>query len=150
VWRYDLPTTTTTFTVQVTPADALVSGAAWREREKKYVAVAGPGRTVQVRVERPGCRAEQRALRATGRAEAVEKIELDCKKMAMSAVELRMSRKLTVRIDGIEIPKTANWNKYPLPAGNWTVNVRGARGKTDAFTLELPEGQTKIIESKLK
>jgi serine/threonine protein kinase len=151
VWRYDLPTATTTWTVSADPPDALFDGPG------RIVPVFGGNKLVvsvgkksmPVALSRPGCVGRSVMLYATGRTEAEQRVELECKKLD-AGLFIRGKRGLRVRIDGTDIPKGASLEPYQLPAGTWTVSLRGSRGKTETSSVELRAGENLTLTSKLK
>jgi hypothetical protein len=152
IWRFDLPTSITSYTIATDPADALVYvNGERRDDDAKVTLTVGPTRPVTVRALRPGCRGVEKKVTPNGRAEGVEKLVLDCKDMSRSGVilDVAKSKKTTVKIDDIELSRTAAWNKYPLPPGNWTVSIRQGkgRGKTDEFNFDLRDGEYKPVQT---
>jgi hypothetical protein len=147
VWRFDLPTSTTIWTLTPDPADALMDGPG-RERDGKMVTTVTK-KNATMRFTRPGCADKQMVLYPTGRPEAEQKVVLECKKLD-SGLYIQAPRRTSVKIDGIDVPRYASLSPYPLPAGTWTVTLRSARGKTESHTVELRAGETLTLPSRLK
>jgi hypothetical protein len=54
-----------------------------------------------------------------------------------------------VRIDGIDLPHSANLDAYPLPSGSHVVILRG-RGRIETHTVEVPRGEVVTLTSRLR
>jgi eukaryotic-like serine/threonine-protein kinase len=150
-WRYELPTSATTWVITPKPADALVLLSSGRPTEKdgKLLMSVGANKVIEVRAERPGCTSRFEKLRPTGVGEAKLDLTLECKPMAKSGLTIEGPRRVGVRIDNTELGKGANLERYPLPPGTWNVILR-SRNKTESFTVEIAEGEFRKITSKLK
>ena len=146
VWRFELPTPTTQWTVTTVPADAVV----------ELGRIVGTGATtltvgskpVPVKVQRPGCAPEQFTLSGNGKAKAVRTVTLHCRPMDATLAVLSPRRPLSVRIDGIQLPRGAPLEGYVLPAGTHSINVVTSRGKRDAGTVLLLAGERREFHSR--
>ncbi len=148
VWRFELPTPTTTFTVTSIPQDALVDAGA-KEAAGKVVLTVGK-RPVTLSVRRPGCTDATLTLSGTGKATATQQVQLDCRDFDGRIAVQAARRPAVVKIDNIPLPKTVDLNAYPLPAGTWNVLFISARGKRDAQTVEVLRGENTPIVTKVK
>lgn len=146
-WRYDLPTSTTTWTVVAEPADTFIEGPG-RARGGRHTVTVGK-RSAVLKFRRPGCSDREVMLQAVGRAEAEQKVVLDCRPLD-SALFVAAKRRPLVKIDGVEVSRAATLQPYPLPTGTWTVLLRGTRGKAESHTVELRAGETTRIVMKAR
>ena len=147
VWRFELPSAATTWTLALEPPDAAIDGPGQR-REGKWV-IGGVRRATTIRVSRPGCDAGEATVLPTGRPEAQRTVELVCR-MRAGGVVISAPRRSVIRINGIELPRDASLNPYRLPAGTWTVAVKSPRGKSVTRTLALKDHETLVFDTRLR
>jgi hypothetical protein len=150
VWHYDMPTSTTTWTLTSSPDDALFDGPGKERDGGKFVVPVGGKKSVTVKLQRPGCHDHSVSLLATGKPEAEQRVVLDCGHKLDAFLEIHAPRGTRVSIDGVDLPKNAKLDKYALPSGTVTVRLRSPRGKVESQTVELTSNQTQILSSKLK
>ena len=150
VWRYELPTPTTQWTVTTVPSDAVVemgrvvnTGATTVTVGSKAVPVKVP-----VKVQRPGCVPQQFTLSGNGKAKASRIVTLQCGPMDATLAVLSPRRPLSVRIDGIQLPRGAPLDGYALPAGTYSISIVTSRGKRDAGTVLLSAGERREFHSR--
>ena len=148
VWRFELPTSLTRWRISVTPADALVEGAA--RGKDGAITVKAEKKSVQVQFSRPGCETQALTVYPTGRRDAEQKVTLSCRKLSAGLAIRFPGRRPQVSIDGAEVARDAPLDPYPLPPGTFSVVLRGRNGKTESHTVELREGETLTLTSKLK
>ena len=146
VWRFELPTPTTQWTVTTVPADAVVELGRGVGTGATTVTVGS--KPVPVKVQRPGCAPEQFTLSGNGKAKAVRAVTLQCRPMDATLAVLSPRRPISVRIDGIQLPRGARLDGYALPAGSYSVNVVTSRGKRDAGTVVLTAGERREFHSR--
>lgn len=147
VWRYELPSPTTTWTILTEPPDALVDGPG-RERDGRHVVTVGK-RGLTLRVRRPGCIEREVALHSIGRAEAEQKVELDCRTLN-SGILVNVRKRPGLKIDGVEVSPLAALDPYPMPAGTWTVVVRRPGARPESVTVELRPGEVHTLTPRVR
>ncbi len=147
VWRYELPTSYTAWTVTTEPADALIDGPG-RDQGGKVVVTAGTKKAVALRITRPGCAPRTVQLLSDGKAEGEQKIVLDCKQMN-AGLFIKAPRRALIKVDGTELPRSAQRDPYRLPAGTWNISIK-SRGHTEVQTVELPPKKLYTLTSKLR
>ena len=148
VWRFDMPTATTTHTVTAIPADALVDAGA-REGAGKVAVTVGK-RAIQVKVSRPGCESKQLTLSGTGKATGTHAVTLECRDFVGRVSIQTPRRPASVKIDGVTLPRGVDLSAYPLPAGTWNIAITSPRGRRDAQTVEVVRDVNTPVISKVK
>ncbi len=147
-WRFDLPTSTTTWTLTTVPADALIVGAG---REAVGTTTFNVGRRpVTLKLLRPGCEPASTTLSANGSAAAERQVELSCRAFEGFIAIDAPRRPVAVRIDGVNVGKAAPLDRYPLPVGSWEVSIVTPRGRRDARVVDVRAGETARFTSTAK
>jgi len=146
VWRFELPTPITAWTVTAEPADALVEVGRFDGLGTLTTPIGK--KPVQVRVQRPGCVAQQFLLGGNGKARGERAVVLECRPMDSKLAVVSPKRPASVRVDGIPLPRGAPLGDYPMPAGTWTINVVTSRGKREATTIDLVAGETREFRTR--
>ncbi|MDP2343947.1 MAG: serine/threonine-protein kinase [Deltaproteobacteria bacterium] len=148
VWRFDMPTATTTYSLTAIPADALIDAGA-KEAAGKLAVLVGK-RALPVKVSRPGCETKVVTLVGTGKAAGTQAITLDCRDFDGRISIQAPKRPIAVKIDGVTLPRGVDLSAYPLPAGTWNVVLTSPRGKRDAQMVEVVRGVNTPVISRVK
>ncbi|MBM4279823.1 MAG: PEGA domain-containing protein [Deltaproteobacteria bacterium] len=147
-WRFDLPTSTTAWTVTTKPDDAVIGGAG-RDVTGTTTLTVGR-RPVTLKVQRPGCPPVPTTLQATGVAAAERVVELSCPPLDGRIAIEAPRRPIAVRIDGVSVGKATPLNGYPMPAGVWEVSIVTPRGRRETRSVEVRAGDVGRFVSKAK
>ena len=145
-WRFELPSPTTSTTITTVPADTAIRVG--RSESTGKVVVNATRRGQDVAFTRPGCAGQTITVAGTGRASAEQVVTLECNDLVSAVAIVAAKKPSSVRIDGISLARGANLDRYPLPAGTWSVVVVSARGKREAFTVETHSGETTRVVTK--
>lgn len=144
VWRYELPTPTTLWTVTTEPPDALID--AGRPEGTGRLAIVAGRRPVAIEIDRPGCSPVRLSLLGNGRAKGEQKVTLQCQPLTSRLVITSSRRPSAVRVGDVRLAKGADLGGYLLPPGEWEVTV-SARGKRDATSMvQTIAGQTVEVQ----
>jgi serine/threonine protein kinase len=146
VWRFDLPTPTTVWTVTAEPDDALVE-IGRLDGAGKLTATIGR-RALSGKVQRPGCSPVEFSLVGTGKAKAEKNVVLDCRELSSKLAIVTSRRPRLVKIDGVPLPKGARLDGYLVPPGTWNVDIINGRGRRETGTIETVPGELREIRLK--
>ncbi len=138
VWRFDMPTFTTQYTLSVEPKDALIDAGS-KEAAGKLSLTVGK-KPIVVKVTRFGCEPVTLNLVGTGKPRTEQIIALGCKPLDARLAIVTNRRPAAVLVEGNVIPRGVSLDAYPMPQGTWDVSVKPARGKIDRRTLEFKAG----------
>ncbi len=146
VWRFDLPTPTTVWTVSAEPPDALVE-IGRLDGAGKLSATIGR-RPLGVKIQRPGCTPVEFTVSGTGKAKAERSVTLDCKQLSSKLAVVASRRPRVVKIDGVPLPKGAPLDGYLLPPGTWNVDIINGKGRRETGTIETVPGELRELRFK--
>jgi serine/threonine protein kinase len=134
LWRFALPTPTTTWTLTTKPTDALIA-VGRTEGTGRLVLNAGR-RPLTVDITRPGCAPTRIPLAGTGRKEATHEVTLACDPLTSRLRIASSKRPSVVKLNGLVVARGADLSDLAVPPGSWTVTVAPRGGREHSVTVE--------------
>ncbi len=145
VWKFELPSPTTQWSLTAVPADAVLR--AGRLEGTGRLDLVGHASPVDVAVSRPGCAGQTLGIGRNGRAAFAQVVQLQCPPLTATLSFEAPRRPASIKIDGVAVARGADLDAYPMPPGTWSVVVVSPHGKREAFTVETREGEVARVVS---